>query len=129
MHVSASWGPMARRAGADAIGKYARFVAKTWSVVGYFGMVAGLLGLLATRQLFSSSPLVIGIQVLAAILFLWARMTFGLRSFHLAANPTEGGLVRSGPYRMIRHPIYSAMCLIAAAGAAGNWSWESGLCV
>ena len=90
-------------------------------------MIAGLLGLLAMRNLFSSSPLVISVQVVAFLLFLWARITFGRRSYHVVADPTEGGLVMGGPYRYIRHPIYAAMCLFTLAGVAGHWSWSSGL--
>ena len=101
---------------------------KTLSFIGYFGMISGLLGLLAARTLFSSSPLVISVQVLALLLFLWARITFGRRSYHLAANPTEGGLVTGGPYQYIRHPIYAAFCLFTSAGAAAHWSWSAGLC-
>ena len=101
---------------------------KTLSIVGYFGMVGGLLGLLVMRALFSYSPLVISVQVIAHLLFLWARITFGRRSYHVGANPTEGGLVTGGPYRYIRHPIYSAMCLFMLAGVAGNWSWRAGVC-
>jgi protein-S-isoprenylcysteine O-methyltransferase Ste14 len=63
------------------------------------------------RKVFSGSPYVIAAQSAALLLFLWARVTFGRRSFHLMANPTEGGLVTTGPYRYIRHPIYTAMCL------------------
>src|SRR2546425_3739003 len=44
------------------------------------------------------------------------------------SDPTEGGLMTGGPYRYIRHPIYAGMCLFAAAGAAGHWSWSAGLC-
>ena len=101
---------------------------KTLSIIGYVGMIGGLLGLLATRALFSSSPLIISLQVLALLLFLWARITFGRRSYHVAANPTEGGLVTGGPYRHIRHPIYAAFCLFTSAGAAAHWSWSAGLC-
>jgi len=101
---------------------------KTLSIVGYCGMIAGLLGLLVTRNLFSSSPLLISLQVIALLLFLWARVTFGRRSYHVVADPTEGGLMTGGPYRYVRHPIYAAMCLFAAAGAAGHWSWSAGLC-
>lgn len=101
---------------------------KTLSLIGYLGMVGGLLGLLAMRNLFSSSTLVIGLQVVAFLLFLWARVTFGRRSFHVVADPTEGGLVTSGPYRYIRHPIYTAMCLFTFAGVAAHWSWSSGSC-
>jgi len=99
---------------------------KALSVIGYLGMVGGLIGLLATRNLFSSSPLVIAVQLGAVLLLVWARLTFGRRSFHLAANPTEGGLVTSGPYRYIRHPIYSAMSLFIGAGLVAHWSWVSG---
>jgi protein-S-isoprenylcysteine O-methyltransferase Ste14 len=100
---------------------------KTLSIVGYIGMMCGWLGLLAMRRLFSSSPLVISLQVVALLLFLWARVMFGRRSYHVVADPTEGGLMTRGPYRHIRHPIYAAMCLFTLAGVAGHWSWISGL--
>jgi len=100
---------------------------KTLSIIGYVGIVGGLIGLLAIRNLFSTSPLVISLQAAALVLFRWGRVTFGLRSFHAVADPTEGGLVTTGPYRYIRHPIYTAMCLFAWAGAAGHWSWGAGL--
>ena len=100
---------------------------KTLSIVGYTGMIGGLLGLLASRTLFSSSLLVISVQVLAFVLFLWARVTFGRRSYHVVADPTAGGLVTGGPYRYIRHPIYAAFCLFSSAGVAAHWSWSAGL--
>ncbi len=90
-------------------------------------MIGGLIALAATRNLFSSSPLVISLQAEAFLLFVWARVTFGRRSYHVVADPTEGGLVTRGPYRYIRHPIYAAMCLFACAGLAGHWSWTAGL--
>jgi protein-S-isoprenylcysteine O-methyltransferase Ste14 len=76
-----------------------------------------------TGRLFSESPLVIVPQVAAIVLMVWARITFGRRSFHAAANPTEGGLVTVGPYRYIRHPIYTAVCLFTVAGVAAHGSW------
>jgi protein-S-isoprenylcysteine O-methyltransferase Ste14 len=53
---------------------------------------------------------------------LWARLTFGRRSFHLGANPTPGELVTSGPYRLWRHPIYAAIIYFVWAGIAGHLS-------
>ena len=100
---------------------------KTLSIVGYLGMVGALLAQLAAGNLFSSSPVVITVQAGAFLFFLWARLTFGRRSFHVAANPTEGGLVTSGPYRYIRHPIYTALSFFIGAGAVAHWSWVSGL--
>jgi protein-S-isoprenylcysteine O-methyltransferase Ste14 len=98
---------------------------KALSIVGYLGMVAGLLGLLAIKSLLSPSPFIIALQVVALALMIWARFTFGRRSFRPAANPTAGGLVTTGPYRFIRHPIYSAVCLFVTAGAAAHLSLSS----
>ena len=39
-----------------------------------------------------------------------------------ALTPTAGGLVTTGPYHFIRHPIYTAACAIGWAGIAANWS-------
>lgn len=102
---------------------------KTSSVIGYFGMVGGLAGLLITGNLFSPHPLPICLQAGALLLFFLARVTFGRRSYHVSADPTEGGLVTVGPYRHIRHPIYTAMCLFTASGAAAHRSWSAGLCL
>ena len=103
---------------------------KTVSTIGFLGMAGGLLGLIATRSLLSLSPLVIVPQAGGLLLMVWARVTFGRRSFHFAANPTEGGLVTAGPYRYIRHPIYSGVCLFTVAGAAAHGSWSAAaLCV
>jgi protein-S-isoprenylcysteine O-methyltransferase Ste14 len=97
------------------------------SIVVFLGMAAGGIVQFATGNLFSPSPWAITVQVGAALLLLWARRAFGRRSFHPAANPTEGGLVTSGPYRYIRHPIYTAFSLFSLAGVAAHWSWVSGL--
>ncbi len=101
---------------------------KMLSIVGYLGMFGGLLGLVALRAALSVSPFVIAVQVASLLLAVWARVTFRRRSFHVAANPTEGGLVTSGPYHFIRHPIYTAICLFTGAGVASHWSWGAGAC-
>jgi protein-S-isoprenylcysteine O-methyltransferase Ste14 len=98
---------------------------KAFSVIGVLAMAGGLIGLLFTRSVLSPSPLVIASQVAALALMIWARITFGRRSYHYAANPTEGGLVTTGPYRFIRHPIYTAVCLFITAGAAAHLSWRT----
>jgi protein-S-isoprenylcysteine O-methyltransferase Ste14 len=90
-------------------------------------MVVAMVGLLLTHSLFSQSPLVIAVQCVAAALMLWARATFGLRSMHAGADPTAGGLVTSGPYHFIRHPIYTAVCLFGGAAIASHWSLRSAL--
>jgi len=103
-------------------------VRKTISIIGYIGMVGGHVGGLAMQRPFFTPAFVIPVQVVAVLLFFWARFTFGRRSFHVVADPTQGGLVTSGPYRYISHPIYAAMCLFTLAGLAGHRSWGMGLC-
>jgi len=93
---------------------------KLVSIAAFVLMVAAIVGLALVGALFSPSPVVIAAQLAAFALLVWARITFGLRSFHAAANPTGGGLVTSGPYRYIRHPIYTAICLFGWAGMAAH---------
>jgi protein-S-isoprenylcysteine O-methyltransferase Ste14 len=85
-------------------------------------MSLALAGLLFRGAFFSSQPVAIMAQVLAVALMIWARLTFGQRSFHAAANPSAGGLVTTGPYRFIRHPIYTAACLFGWSGILAHWS-------
>jgi protein-S-isoprenylcysteine O-methyltransferase Ste14 len=100
---------------------------KVYSVVGYVLMVAALVPLIYLKGLFSDSLAVIVIQILSVCLMVWARTTFGSRSFHLAANPTEGGLVTSGPYRYIRHPIYASIVYFTTAGVVANLNLVNGV--
>jgi protein-S-isoprenylcysteine O-methyltransferase Ste14 len=86
-------------------------VRKVISLLGLFVMVGALIGLYKIGVLFTAQPIAIALQLTAVGLMIWARVTFGRRSFHAAANPTAGGLVTTGPYRIIRHPIYTAACL------------------
>jgi protein-S-isoprenylcysteine O-methyltransferase Ste14 len=79
-------------------------------------LVATLVLLLQRHALIARLPVGIALQVLAVALMLWARATFGMRSFHATANPTGGGLVTAGPYRYWRHPIYAAALLFVWTG-------------
>ena len=54
-----------------------------------------------------------------------ARITFGRRSFHAAANPTPGGIVSTGPYAYVRHPIYAAAIYFVWAGVLDHFSWAN----
>ncbi|MCB9914526.1 MAG: DUF1295 domain-containing protein [Planctomycetes bacterium] len=86
------------------------------SLLAFVAAVAGLLGLLFSEHLFARTPLWIAVQVLAVALMLWARVTFGLRSFHAGASAQAGGLVTTGPYRYWRHPIYASLLYLTWAG-------------
>ena len=93
---------------------------RAFSVVGYILLIVSFLPLLYAGSVLLTSPTVSCIQFLAIGLMIWARLMFGTRSFHLVANPTEGGLVTTGPYRYIRHPIYASVLYFAWAGILGN---------
>ena len=93
------------------------------SLVGLAMMGAGLVGLILRQQVLSAAPAVIVLQACAVALMVWARLTFGGRSFHATASPTRGGLVTAGPYRWFRHPIYTSVCLFVWACVVGHPSW------
>jgi protein-S-isoprenylcysteine O-methyltransferase Ste14 len=82
---------------------------KIGSVLGYVIAVLGLIFLLEKNYILSKNPVTIVIQIFSVILMIWARVTFGFRSFHATANTTKGKLVTTGPYRWLRHPIYAAV--------------------
>jgi len=94
---------------------------KWLSLAALAGLVACIVALyLNNYAIFGAGPITITIQVIAALLMVWARLTFGIRSFHGTANPTAGGLVTTGPYRYIRHPIYAAILYFFWAGIAAH---------
>ena len=74
---------------------------KVISILGLIVMIAALIGLYKIGVLFTAQPIAIALQLIAVALMVWARITFGRRSFHAAANPTAGGLVTTGPYRIV----------------------------
>lgn len=80
----------------------------------WLGLRGGILGV---------GPVSFSVQALGLLLVAWARLAFGIRSFHFAARPTQGGLVTSGPYRYIRNPIYSGAIVIILTGVAVHFSW------
>lgn len=87
------------------------------SVAGLVLMIAGLGWLLQRDELLSRGAPGLAVQVAAFLLMIAARLTFGRRSFHAAATPTAGGLVTTGPYAWLRHPIYAAILYFTWAAA------------
>ena len=99
--------------------------AKLISVVATVVLVATVVYLFYTDSLLGTGPVSLGLQAAAILLMLWARWTFGLRSFHFSANPTEGRLVTTGPYRYLRHPIYVAILVSLGVAIACHPSRSS----
>jgi len=85
-------------------------------------LVAAILFLLFTSSLLSRSPLVIVGQILAVLLAVWARRSFGAAQFSIHAAPAGGTLISKGPYQFIRHPMYAAALLLIWASILGHVS-------
>jgi protein-S-isoprenylcysteine O-methyltransferase Ste14 len=88
---------------------------KIGSLIAFGIALLGILFLFEKNYIFSDNPITIIIQICSAVLMIWARITFGFRSFHATANTTKGELVTNGPYHWFRHPIYAAVIYFFAA--------------
>ena len=73
----------------------------------------------------STALLVIGgIMFFAGLaLAIWARVHLGRNSGMPMSKKENPELVTTGPYRFIRHPIYTGMLLAMIGSAAGNVYW------
>ncbi len=85
-------------------------------------VLVALLVLAATGNLLSASPVVIAVQVAALALAIWARRSFPTGAFRVAAGPAADAIIRRGPYRCIRHPMYAAVLLLIWAGVGSHLS-------
>ncbi len=95
-------------------------------------VIAAIILLAVTGNLFSSSPWVIAAQVAAVLLNLWARASFQRGTFRVTAGPEATSLLRGGPYRLIRHPMYGAALVFIWAGVASHisaWTVATGVLV
>jgi protein-S-isoprenylcysteine O-methyltransferase Ste14 len=92
------------------------------SGVPFLLMLAAIVVLAATGNLISSSPIVIALQAAAIALNLWARSAFQVGTFRVDAAPAGSSVIRRGPYRFIRHPMYAAMLLFIWASIGGHRS-------
>ena len=72
------------------------------------------LGLIAiTGPLFPSNVTLIVIELSGIGLGIWAILSMRIGNFNIAPDPLKWTeLVTSGPYRLIRHPMYLALLLI-----------------
>ena len=79
-------------------------------VAGQFVLLAGLAATAAWPGPWERGTLCAG-----GALGLWALAAMPIRQLRVVPEThPRGRLVRSGPYRMIRHPMYSAVLLVAA---------------
>jgi protein-S-isoprenylcysteine O-methyltransferase Ste14 len=93
-------------------------------VVAQFACLAALL---VPGAGWPASPLSLPLLAAAAALGLWAVATNRPGNFNVRPDPRQGGvLIRHGPYRHVRHPMYLAVLLFGtgvAIGFADAWRW------
>ena len=85
-------------------------------------LVIAILYLLISANLLSPSPLIIAGQLSAIALGIWARRSFLGGRFSIHAEPVERPLLSIGPYRFIRHPMYTAALLLVWSSILGHFS-------
>ena len=83
-------------------------------------LLAGLY-LLVSGNLFSINIFLV-VQLLAAAVMPWARRSFQPGQFNIHAEPQEGSMISSGPYKFIRHPMYASALVIIWSGILGHFS-------
>lgn len=84
---------------------------------GLVGVQLLCLGWIAlTGPLFAANPVLLLLEGAAGMLGLWAIGTMGIGNFNVTPDvKPRARLVTSGPYRLIRHPMYTALLAGALA--------------
>lgn len=85
-------------------------------------LLLALVFLAVRGSLFSRSPIVIAVQLLALALNVSARRAFAAGQFRVTPDPGPGDMLRRGPYRLIRHPMYAGGLLFLWTGIVAHWS-------
>jgi protein-S-isoprenylcysteine O-methyltransferase Ste14 len=93
----------------------------SWALVlVQFGAVAGLLmtGPVAPRSIVAA-----GLAGTGLVLGLWAFASMNRQTINVLPDVRDGGtLVTQGPYRTVRHPMYTALLLMTFALILEHWT-------
>jgi len=103
-------------------GKMPERILNPVSIVATVVVIIAVVWLGLRQGILGTGVISISVQVLGLLIVAWARLAFGIRSFHFAASPTRGALVTTGPYRYVRNPIYFGASLTIVAGMAVHFS-------
>jgi protein-S-isoprenylcysteine O-methyltransferase Ste14 len=71
----------------------------------------------------------VGIAILGFALLQWAQVTLGKSWSDTPRMMKEQTLVTEGPYRYIRHPIYTSFLLILGSTLFISSNWLIGVCM
>ncbi len=85
-------------------------------------VLLGFAILLVTGSLISRNPWVIVGQLAAIALAISARVAFRGHHIRVTAYPGEGELIRRGPFKIIRHPMYAGVLSLLWVSILGHLS-------
>jgi protein-S-isoprenylcysteine O-methyltransferase Ste14 len=89
-----------------------------------FVQFIAILLILLTGPLWTNSLPLLLMESVGLFLGLWAIIAIRLPNLHILPDVRHNAsLVQSGPYRLIRHPMYSALLLFTAAVVLDTFSW------
>jgi protein-S-isoprenylcysteine O-methyltransferase Ste14 len=70
----------------------------------------------------------LAVEIAGGALGIWAILAMRLGNFNVTPEvKAETRLVRRGPYRWIRHPMYTSLLLIALALVVTDFTWDRAL--
>lgn len=97
------------------------FVTIQFSCLAYFALTGSFI-------LFDTPYIII--QALGASIIMWAIITMNPRQWTIFPEPKKlGNLVVSGPYRWVRHPMYSGLLMLTLAIGLFRMDWPSVLVI
>jgi protein-S-isoprenylcysteine O-methyltransferase Ste14 len=100
-------------------------VLKALALVAPFLTLATVAVLGVAGSFFTPSPLAIALYLVAIGLTVWARRSFTSGSFRAGARPGGSTVIRKGPYRYMRHPMYAGALLLIWTAALVRLAWWS----
>ncbi|MCE7988870.1 MAG: isoprenylcysteine carboxylmethyltransferase family protein [Caldilinea sp. CFX5] len=85
---------------------------------------AAILAILLTGPLWARAPWLLAVELAGLALVLWALLAMQLANLHVLPDVRSNAqLVQRGPYRWIRHPMYSAILLATLALVIDAFTW------
>ena len=85
-------------------------------------LVLSIIYLLISGNMLSESPFIIIGQLLSVGFSIWARRSFQKEQFSIDAEPSNGPLLTTGPYKFVRHPMYTSALFLIWISIIGHLS-------